>query len=234
MDNLFRAGAFQGEKASDAYFVRVRAAITMTQDDIDRGQVIVVVGFAPLKPAELSSCVSSKRLNSKGDIRAGTLVPANAHRFDPYRTYKFQVVIDDNRSQPQEDGALKKKTEPIKWRTAGDPSHERVLPGGTSYEPIVLEQGLTQDPVFEAWANLVNNVEATRAMSLRTSARTSSSTCSTCRPRSRSRTRSSAPGFGLPGRAGARRPHDERRGHPVDHAAHEDGARHVCSRAVET
>ena len=28
-------------------------------------------------------------------------------------------------------GALKKKTEPVKWRTAGDPSHERILPGGT-------------------------------------------------------------------------------------------------------
>jgi phage tail sheath protein FI len=24
----------------------------MTQDDVDRGQVIVIVGFAPLKPAE--------------------------------------------------------------------------------------------------------------------------------------------------------------------------------------
>jgi phage tail sheath protein FI len=52
MDNLFRAGAFQGEKASDAYFVRCARGDTMTQDDIDRGQVIVVVGFAPLKPAE--------------------------------------------------------------------------------------------------------------------------------------------------------------------------------------
>ena len=52
MDNLFRAGAFQGEKASDAYFVRCGLGDTMAQDDIDRGQVIVVVGFAPLKPAE--------------------------------------------------------------------------------------------------------------------------------------------------------------------------------------
>jgi phage tail sheath protein FI len=52
MDSLFRAGAFQGEKASDAYFVRCGLGDTMTQDDIDRGQVIVVVGFAPLKPAE--------------------------------------------------------------------------------------------------------------------------------------------------------------------------------------
>ncbi|MFY0568255.1 phage tail sheath family protein [Archangium lansingense] len=52
MDGLFRAGAFQGEKASDAYFVRCGLGDTMTQGDIDRGQVIVVVGFAPLKPAE--------------------------------------------------------------------------------------------------------------------------------------------------------------------------------------
>jgi hypothetical protein len=52
MDGLFRAGAFQGEKASDAYFVRCGLGDTMVQADVDRGQVIVVVGFAPLKPAE--------------------------------------------------------------------------------------------------------------------------------------------------------------------------------------
>lgn len=52
MDGLFRAGAFQGERASDAYFVRCGLGDTMTQGDVDRGQVIVVVGFAPLKAAE--------------------------------------------------------------------------------------------------------------------------------------------------------------------------------------
>ncbi len=52
MNGLFRAGAFQGEKANDAYFVRCGLGDTMTQGDIDRGQVIVIVGFAPLKPAE--------------------------------------------------------------------------------------------------------------------------------------------------------------------------------------
>ncbi len=52
MNGLFRVGAFQGEKASDAYFVRCGLGQTMTQGDIDRGQVIVQVGFAPLKPAE--------------------------------------------------------------------------------------------------------------------------------------------------------------------------------------
>ena len=52
MNGLFRAGAFQGEKASDAYFVRCGLNDTMTQGDIDAGQVIVIVGFAPVKPAE--------------------------------------------------------------------------------------------------------------------------------------------------------------------------------------
>lgn len=52
MDGMFRGGAFQGQKSSDAYFVRCGLGDTMTQDDIDRGQVIAIVGFAPLKPAE--------------------------------------------------------------------------------------------------------------------------------------------------------------------------------------
>jgi phage tail sheath protein FI len=52
MNSLFRVGAFQGEKASDAYFVRCGLGDTMTQAEIDAGQVIVIVGFAPLKPAE--------------------------------------------------------------------------------------------------------------------------------------------------------------------------------------
>jgi len=52
MDGLFRAGAFQGEKASDAYYVQCGLGSTMTQGDIDAGVVRVVVGFAPLKPAE--------------------------------------------------------------------------------------------------------------------------------------------------------------------------------------
>lgn len=52
MDGLFRAGAFQGEKASDAFFVRCGLGDTMNQGDIDAGRVVAIVGFAPLKPAE--------------------------------------------------------------------------------------------------------------------------------------------------------------------------------------
>jgi hypothetical protein len=51
MNSLFRQGAFQGQKASDAYFVRCDSETT-TQNDINLGIVNVVVGFAPLRPAE--------------------------------------------------------------------------------------------------------------------------------------------------------------------------------------
>ncbi len=51
MHNLFRQGAFQGKTPRDAYFVQCDAETT-TQNDRDLGIVNVVVGFAPLKPAE--------------------------------------------------------------------------------------------------------------------------------------------------------------------------------------
>jgi phage tail sheath protein FI len=51
MQELFRKGAFQGKTPADAYFVKCDKETT-TQDDIDRGIVNILVGFAPLKPAE--------------------------------------------------------------------------------------------------------------------------------------------------------------------------------------
>lgn len=51
MQSLFRQGAFQGASPREAYFVKCDKEST-TQDDINRGVVNIVVGFAPLKPAE--------------------------------------------------------------------------------------------------------------------------------------------------------------------------------------
>jgi hypothetical protein len=51
MDSLFKKGAFQGITADQAYFVKCDSETT-TQDDIDLGIVNILVGFAPLKPAE--------------------------------------------------------------------------------------------------------------------------------------------------------------------------------------
>jgi phage tail sheath protein FI len=51
MQTLFQQGAFQGSSPKDAYFVKCSSETT-TQTDIDNGIVNIVVGFAPLKPAE--------------------------------------------------------------------------------------------------------------------------------------------------------------------------------------
>ena len=51
MHGLFIKGAFQGSTPKDAYFVKCDSETT-TQTDINNGIVNIVVGFAPLKPAE--------------------------------------------------------------------------------------------------------------------------------------------------------------------------------------
>jgi len=51
MQRLFRQGAFQGASPREAYFVKCDSETT-TQADIDLGIVNILVGFAPLKPAE--------------------------------------------------------------------------------------------------------------------------------------------------------------------------------------
>jgi Bacteriophage tail sheath protein len=51
MQNLFRRGAFAGRTAREAYFVKCDKSTT-TPNDQELGIVNIVVGFAPLKPAE--------------------------------------------------------------------------------------------------------------------------------------------------------------------------------------
>jgi len=51
MQGLFRQGAFQGSTPNDAYLVQCDGSTT-TQGDINVGVVNILVGFAPLRPAE--------------------------------------------------------------------------------------------------------------------------------------------------------------------------------------
>ena len=51
MQGLFRQGAFQGSAPRDAYFVKCDKETT-TAADIAAGIVNIVIGFAPLRPAE--------------------------------------------------------------------------------------------------------------------------------------------------------------------------------------
>jgi hypothetical protein len=48
---LWRSGAFVGDKPEAAFFARCDRS-TMTQNDIDHGRLVMLVGFAPVRPAE--------------------------------------------------------------------------------------------------------------------------------------------------------------------------------------
>jgi phage tail sheath protein FI len=101
MHILFREGAFQGTSPKYAYFVKCDRETT-TQNDVDQGIVNIIVGFAPLKPAEFviiklqqmagKTRTSSRRQESKENVMAKSRV--NAQRFDPYKNFKFRVKLD--------------------------------------------------------------------------------------------------------------------------------------------
>jgi len=82
----------------------------------------------------------------------------NAHRFDPYKNFKFRVKWDGRYvAGVSKVGALKRTTDPVEHREGGDPSTVRKSPGQTKFDTILLERGVTHDTEFEKWANKVWN-----------------------------------------------------------------------------
>lgn len=91
----------------------------------------------------------------------------NAHRIDPYKNFRFHVVWDGQVvAALSKMSALKKTTEAVEWRAAGDSGIVRKMPGRTKVEPVTLERGLTHDKQFIDWANQVNNPDGQAANSL--------------------------------------------------------------------
>ncbi len=92
----------------------------------------------------------------------------NTHRFDPYKNFKFRIKWDGRYvAGVSKISALKRSTEPVTHREGGDPSTARVSPSTWKFEPITLERGVTHDPEFEQWANLIYNTDGDAAISLK-------------------------------------------------------------------
>jgi len=83
---------------------------------------------------------------------------ASTNRFDPYRSFRFKVKWDNQYvAGLTKMGALKRTTEMVEFREAGENITSRKLPGKSSFEAVMLEAGMTYDTAFEDWANLVND-----------------------------------------------------------------------------
>ena len=120
-------GRLPGHDArSEAYFVKCDGETT-TQNDINLGIVNIVVGFAPLKPAEfvIIKHPADGRPDSTdlgGDERWHSS-PSTRQRFDPYKNFKFRVKWDGRYvAGVSKVSALKRTTEVVKHREGGDPS----------------------------------------------------------------------------------------------------------------
>jgi phage tail-like protein len=91
----------------------------------------------------------------------------NVRRIDPYKNFKFRVKWDQKVvAGVSKVSALKRTTDVVSHREGGDISTQRHSPGASKFEPITLDRGITFDPEFEKWANLVYSTEGDGAVSL--------------------------------------------------------------------
>lgn len=63
LTNQWIAGKLHGKKKQEAFFVKCDST-TMTQNDLDNGRLVMIVGFAPVRPAEfvvLQTAVHTKK-----------------------------------------------------------------------------------------------------------------------------------------------------------------------------
>ncbi len=149
MNELYKEGAFQGATAASAYFVKCDSE-TMTQNDIDAGIVNVVVGFAPLRPAEFVITQIQQSAGSSTMAQSTDNVP----RFDPYKNFKFRMKLDGRYVAGFTKISVPKHTTEIAHQPdGGDPSRTLKQSQRTEFEAITLERGVTHDADFEQWAN---------------------------------------------------------------------------------
>ena len=92
----------------------------------------------------------------------------NPHRLDPYKVFKFQVIVDGSIVPGvSRVSALCRHTESVSYRSGAFPSYFLRTPGTTTFDPIILERGVTHDTTFEDWAELAYSPAGDAPMSLR-------------------------------------------------------------------
>lgn len=98
---------------------------------------------------------------------ANTGFVKNAHRLDPYKNFKFRVIMDKRAVLGvSKVTALKRTTDVVKHREGGDNSRDHKSPGRTTYDAVTMERGITHDTEFEKWANMVHPYKGDTGMDL--------------------------------------------------------------------
>src|SRR5260370_13930646 len=123
----------------------------MTQQDIDQGILILVIGVALLKPAE---CVIIG-IGSRAEDQPWAGFVSRHDRIKPVR-YTLRVMWDgETIAGVRRVRGLGQLTELVSVRDGGDFNASRVVVGPTKFEPVTIERGITRDDAFEKWAQAV-------------------------------------------------------------------------------
>ena len=85
-------------------------------------------------------------------------MPPRTSQFDPFRKFKFRVKLNNQLvAGLTKCSALTVSVESKDFRTGEMDSFRHKLPGLVTFEPITLEQGVTNDKTFELWATAMSN-----------------------------------------------------------------------------
>jgi len=150
--NLFRQGAFQGTTPQEAFFAKC-GPDTTTQQDIENGVINVVVGFAPLKPAEFVIITLRQLVGQSNHQKPnrGNSCPSSS---STWPSFTFEVEWDGKTiSGITSVSGLDQITQVTEF-TEGSEAEVRNLPGRTRYGPVVMT-GLSPHAAFAEWAHAV-------------------------------------------------------------------------------
>lgn len=87
-------------------------------------------------------------------------MPPRTSQFDPYRTYKFRVRLDNATvAGVSRVSALGRSVAANEVKQGGDLLAPRQNPAAVSYDEVTLEQGWSADTAFEKWANAVARLQ---------------------------------------------------------------------------
>lgn len=88
-------------------------------------------------------------------------MPPRTSQFDPYRTFKFRVRLDNAViAGVSKVSALGRTVAANEVKQGGDLLAPRQNPAAVSYDEVTLEQGWSADTSFERWANAVTRLQA--------------------------------------------------------------------------
>src|SRR5215813_1613469 len=151
---LWGARTLAGDDVADPFkFVPLRRLDlfiedSITRQDVDRGIVKLVVGFAPLRPAEFV-------IIGIGTLARDQPCPSFVSRHYRIRAARYALcVVWDGEAIAgvRRVRGLGQLTELVSVRDGGDPNASRVIVGPTKFEPVTLARGITRDDAFEKWA----------------------------------------------------------------------------------